>query len=459
VIPPNAAPALHKTVLKRDYPPLSKEEAQLEWSLLADDLNTANLGRGLTRPGFTCPQVPVPVKPPTGCRQRPESPLQLPDTLNNYTFAEAREIQRALGDGPSMTFWGGVEGEFALRHAIPGQSLQTKFVPSRRLMEFRDWMGKGFGGLSWDLLVAELKQLEFDANLLFGVVLSLGIERGSFTATLDELDRAIGWEPKSRKEREANRLKLWLWLLIFDSMQVIGVRRGTYKDPNTKQKRDLTSDDDLIHISGTRSDVQERLDGVPYEVSLSVGPWIEKLRGDKRVLTYLGDLRTFVAKRRGRFPQRLAVKLGVALQQQWRTKATHDETQVKHTGQDNCLSIRYKPFTRQELMTTYGQESARELEELLCSNDPGHAREYFQEAIKLLQKWKVVGYYRELSALPESRKGWQDFWYKEQLLDIRPAREMAQDIKEVKQAKASADRARKRRAETQEKAGDADQKH
>lgn len=374
--------------------------------------------------------------------QRPQNPLAVSSVLPSYTFVEARTLQRAIGDGPSLQHWAGVEGEIAMRHVIPGERLHTKFVPSARLREYRQWALPGADEGQTELLGGELRRLEFDTTLLFSVCLSLVIERGTFNVSLDEPGKLLGWQPKLAEERDQDRLRLWAWLLLFDSLRVIGLRKGIYPDPDDKKKiRDLSSDDDLLHISGTLADVQQRLDNVPFEVSLTSGPWIEKMRGDRSILTYLGNVKALAAKPRRRFPARLAVKIGVALLQNWRERATHEQTQIKHPGDENKLSISFAPFTRKELMTTYGQEAAGELERLLFeTDDPGRAVKYWKQAIKYLTEWGIIGYEKALEPRMGKGHGWQKWWYEEQLVDVRPSLNLASDIAEVHRAKKAADK-------------------
>jgi hypothetical protein len=401
-----------------------KEALHEEWFAYSQDfLGRLNLPAARTKPS------------------RVGSVLRLPDALPHYTFAEAREVHRAIGDGPVLKHWAGVEGEIALRHALPGEPLQTKFAPSVRLSEFRRWAGANLDAATDEHLRKELQHLSFDANMLFGVSLALCIDRNTFTATLDELAAAISWQPKSVAERQENRLKIWTWLLLFDSLRVIGLRKGSYKDGDGA-RRDLTSDDDLMHIAGTRGETT--LDGIPHEVSLTVGPWVGKLRGDKQVLTYLGNLRTLASKPRGQLAQRLAVKTGIGLEQLWREKAAHHQTQVKRVGNENRISVQFEPFTRRQLLTTYGQGMAQEVEEALGGDHPGRIRLAWQQVIPLLKEWRIVGHYKELDPMPAERKNWDTFWYEEQRLDVRPAPLMADDVAEVNRAKAAADKARKR---------------
>ena len=376
--------------------------------------------------------------------QRPQTPLSVSSFLPHHTFAEAREVQRAIGDGPSLNNWIGIDGEFAMRHAMPKETHQTKFSPSPRLLEYSQWLTHGPNERSMDLLAGELRRLSFDANLLFSVCLSLVIERGNFSASLDELGRLLGWEPKSAKERDQNRLKLWLWLLLFDSLRVVGLRRGVYKDPNDKKKtRSMNSDDDLLHISGTLADEQQRMDNVPFEVTLSSGPWIETVRGDKSLMNYLGNVRMLAAKKRGRFPARLAVKMGLSLLQHWREEAAKKETQIKSVGDENRLSVQVDPTTRKDLLTTYGQEAAREFEALLFDSDePGVAVEYWDAAIGYLKKWQVVSYCKptKASAVAITGYNWQRAWYEQEKLDIRPVHSLAIDVSEIHAAKQLSDK-------------------
>src|SRR5207249_3911061 len=62
-------------------------------------------------------------------------PAALSATIPQPTFIEARNAAIALADGPDLRFWEVLLGEVGLRHAIPGQRVQTKLVPGALL----DW--------------------------------------------------------------------------------------------------------------------------------------------------------------------------------------------------------------------------------------------------------------------------------------------------------------------------------
>lgn len=414
---------------------------------LLEAIEVRNRSLGLLPPAELNTAVGAAAVPTTAPRRRPK--LEVPGAVPYYTFEEGRALQRAVADARSGENWEGIEGELALRHAIPGEMLQIKYSPSARLLEFRRWMAKTGGEDTNELLREELRHLDFDARLLFSSCLSLVIERGGFSASLDELIAFLGWTPRSTAEREKDRLTIWACLLNFDSMRVVGLRRGSYKDPDDKKRiRDLSCNDDLLHIAGTLEDAPPRMDGLPYGVTLQAGPWIEEMRGDKSILSYLGNVRTLAEIPRKKLGGRLAAKIGVFLLQTWREKAAHDETQILHPGDENQLSVKFAAITRQKLLTCYGNEDAREIEVILASNNPGHARKYWDEAIKHLKDKGIIGYYAEESSNLVAGYKWQEEWYKKQLLDIRPSPAIALQVAEINNAGKKAEAKRKKAAVT-----------
>ncbi|MBV9327488.1 MAG: hypothetical protein JO352_27420 [Chloroflexi bacterium] len=374
--------------------------------------------------GILTPDQPEPVKPP---------PI-----LPQQTAPEVKAAAMGLADGPKLRRWEPIEGEIALRHAVRGSALETKLVSHPLL----DWLGLPN---TIDNLRAELRRAGLPAVLLLHVVIGTALDklvarRLYVDVSIDDLIEAIGWDPRSRSERESQRRTVWRWISLFDAMKVIGRRPGKYRDPDTREVIDLTSDDALIRITGRRVPAQLALDDSvpPLEVTYVAGPWIEQWRGNHQVLTYFGDVRKL-----GDIPARRpsgawAQAIGLALQQCWRERSA--DADVARVGDHNILTVRFKPFTRRELLDMFPPSPT--VGDVLQSGNPKRAQEYWREAITQLKRARVVGFYKEVEELPDKRQGWADAWLT-QPLDIRPAEEGRQAIAQIAQR---ARRARRPRA-------------
>jgi hypothetical protein len=174
----------------------------------------------------------------------------LPTSLAQQTFQELRALAIAISDGPSLRRWEQVDGEIAMRHVVPGQPHQTRFSAGAALLKW--WAAPP----NYDLLSGELTNAGLPAVLLANVAVGLALRDRQAEVSLDDLSRMIGLIPRSSVERLEMRRKVWRWLMLLDSLPVIGKRAGRYKDPRTKQQIELTSIDAFIRITGTRIPAQ-----------------------------------------------------------------------------------------------------------------------------------------------------------------------------------------------------------
>lgn len=224
--------------------------------------------------------------------------------------------------------------------------------------------------------------------------------------------------------------------------------------PDTGEVLDLRSQDPLLRITGQRMPAQPALDGstVPIEISFTYGAWLERFRGNRQILTDIGDYRCLAAIPNGKPTGALAQRLGLTLNQRWREQASY--VKIAHAGENNQPTVRLAHyFTRRELCEFLLGEP--DLEAILKSNDPERARRCWNGAIAMLGRKRrpddtehvgLIGYYKEIDPMPRTGRGitgWQDFWYAEQRLDIRPCREVTEQIAAVN---ASAKRARTARS-------------
>lgn len=358
--------------------------------------------------------------------RRPSPPAHLPQ----YTFMEARSLAAAIADGPLRRRWRASPTDFSLRHAAPNKPLQITLSPGAAARAETDLHATQ----SW--LQRTLDDFNLSAVLLLNIALGWILQKPDQPVWLDDLVKAVGWKPRTTEERTAMRKRIWNWLQAFDAMTVHGKRPGRYLDPRTKRPLDLASEDALIRITGRRYDAASP-DDPPIEVSWTAGPWLEKFRGNYRILQYFGDIQRIAGVPSGKPSGAWAQSVGLALNQFWRERAKL--AAVRRIGERadedkpaKRLTAEFPLFTRFELLNEFRCEPW--VEDLLASDKPGRARQYWDEAIRKLKKAGVVGHYQDKGAPPASRRGWSEAWLHGRRLDIRPREDAAVAIATIAKA-------------------------
>jgi hypothetical protein len=332
----------------------------------------------------------------------------LPEKIPQQTFLEARRVAEALADGPRLIGWESITGKIGLRHIKTDQPLQARILLSSLQEEWQ--LPK-----SPEELRKELISLEQASLLLLNVVVGAALQHSQVTASIDELISRIGLQPRSRQERSTMRSKVWRWLLLFDSINIYGKPAEESKDKNTPE----TSVDALIKIVDkqfVKASINNQEKLIPLEITWVAGSWVDQWRNNSEILSYFGDLSKVAAVPTGKASGAWAQSIGLALHQLWRerTNANLSEIMVK-----TQLTVTPKIFTRFQLLSLFRCEPW--VVDLLESNNPNRAKKYWQEAIrKLKYESGIIGHYQELNPIANSRKGWTEFWLKEQKLDIRP---------------------------------------
>jgi len=352
---------------------------------------------------------------------------RLPEVIPQQTSQEVRSLAVAISDGRALARWEEVLGEVALRHVIPDEPFQIKFSPGSALL------GWTKGQLAEDTLRDELRGCDLDTVLMLYEVLGMAVaqfEQGQssyVTLSLDDLISSLGWGKAAREgaaERDRLRLKVWNWLLIFDSLRVIGHRPGRYRDPGTKQLLDLRSDDALIRVMGQRVSDEVRLpDGrpLPLEVTFAPGPWIERHRGNRQILSEFGNVRVLARIPSGKAAGAWARCIGMTLLQRWREGASRAELETPQNGGAALPLVKWPPFSRRALLTGLFRAQP-DVVEILNGNDPSRAREYWDQAIGFLRAEGFISIYRELGEPIGTRQGWKEQWL-DAPLEIVPGEE------------------------------------
>jgi hypothetical protein len=357
-----------------------------------------------------------------------------PQSIPQQTFKEAFSVAVAITDGPTMRRWEPIIGEVALRHAIPDKALQTKFTTGK----LPDWWAVK-PSICCDDLENLLKTFTVSTVLLLHNIVAWVAEEGRATAEIDTLIKLLGWSPRSVKERQEMRRRIWAWMLAFDALEVHGKRPGQYRDRLTRKVIDLTSKDPLIVITGTRyaDNQQMSLDHseIPLEISWVAGEWLEQHRHDKRIVTYYGNIKKLTGIPAGKPSGAWAQSIGLALNQRWREMAS--DADIKSDGNGQHKTARFsRHFTRFELLDMFQVASPiPSVQDILNSTNPNRAIKYWDEAIATLQDIGVIGKkrecYNQVDPMGVKREGWQTFWLYNQRLDIRPNPEGTEQINEI----------------------------
>lgn len=352
----------------------------------------------------------------------------VPSVLPQTTFIEARSAASAISDGRDLRHWKPIDGIVGMLHAPKdaqgrASKFQTQFIPTG---SFLDWWGSPPDLIT---LQEELKELSFDAILLFFVCVSWAIQDQTVDVSLDDLIDAIGRGESARRSQEARtlwRTKVWRWLLILDSLAVVGARDGWWFErcdsAGGKRARissdKLNSKDALIKIIGHRAIYQAGGDEnpVPVEVSFVTGPWVRQWHGNREILSDFGNLRTIASIPGGNPSGALARCIGVSLFQHWRENATRAQFEVatKSKNQSLCFPLP----TRRELLTQTWRSDC-DVMKILNSNDPGRAKKYWEQAIRELIERRLVIVGPSAASVRTGRKDWQNAWLDEPV-DLRP---------------------------------------
>jgi hypothetical protein len=368
---------------------------------------------------------------------KPGRPKPFAENLRQQTFQEVKTASCALADGASGQRWRNVVGEIALCHAITGETLQTQITANPSI----DWWDHP---ASHEALRAELQTFSPETVLLFNLVIGLAIEKHHATIEIDELIRGLGWKIRTLTDRAEARRKVYRWLMLLQSITIHGRRVGKYQDRLTKEILDLSISSELIRITEKIfAEQQLELDGSspPIIVTVSASAWLERLRENGQILQAFGNVRKLAGLPTGQPRGAWALSIGLTLNQLWRERCA--QTEVHRVGESDTLTAKFRPFTRRELLKMFQVEP--NFETILQSDKPHRAKDYWKDAISLLKKHGVIGFYKELETMPQARRGWQDFWLDGQRIDIRPKHEETAVVADISRAGAQARKRLKRK--------------
>jgi len=370
------------------------------------------------------------------------TPVIVPDRIPQKTWYEASKATEALADGATGRHWQEVPGELALYHSQPDDPVQIKLVWVPQLTQWGHPEHR-------DSLYAELQRLDSTAVLLFHYMLHLSFEHERVTVEIDELVKALGLSDQAKRSKLARievRRRIWRTMCFFEGLRSIGKRpgKGNWRDKYTNKLIPVVDVDRFIHLGRQTRPEQMAFDESepPIEVTFWPGQFIAENRHNVKLFSHFGELRRLAEIPAGKPAGNWARGIGLALQQWWREQSKWAE--VKYSGESNKLTVRYRyAVTRRELLDRYTFEP--HYRDILDGPNPQRAIEYWNKAIKILKKIRLLGYSAELSKLEVGRKEWKEPWL-DQLHDMRPADDDLKHSAEIaKKAEAQRKRAKRGR--------------
>ena len=225
---------------------------------------------------------------------------------------------------------------------------------------------------------------------------------------LDDVIAKIGWSPRSTKEREEMRRKVWEYLRFGARAGVYGQRTGpAIIDKETGKPIDTTIDGPLWAFHDRiRSGLFDSINP-PHRVEISMTRAWTALITSPQTAQYL-PLGELLGSIPGEQPSGAWARcIGLALANLWRRQP------------QAVLDGTLQP-TRRELLTRYTPKKAPPLQ-ILDSTNPGFARKYWKDALQILVQNEFLADAGDAAqavhvggkTLP--RQNWKDVWLDERV--------------------------------------------
>ncbi len=360
-------------------------------------------------------------KPTRGKKPREDYPVQ--------TGQEANAMLSAVADGKSGRHWQTLIGASSRVHQTPGAS---HYVSLR--------LSDGERELNIAVEALEDATLKCDADddfiLLYISRLltpSQPLAPGSFagaTIELDEVIKAVGWNPQTTVQRTEMRRRIWQFIKFTSRAHIIGQRTYKQRDKMTGEELDTYIDEPPFMIGGT---VREKPpepslfdnDEPPLTVRLAASDAWTRLTAmpDTAQFLPLGEVLGAIpgAKPSGAW----ARVVGLALANFWRRNPRE------------ATSGKIKP-TRRELLERY-TPSTGSVTDVLASDKPGRAVQYWAGALRILVESEFLADDGEAALEAEAMRdafggyGWQEAWLNG-VADLRPGPALLTAVQERAEA-------------------------
>lgn len=345
-----------------------------------------------------------------------------------HTSPEMDALERAAADGKHGRHYRDLEQEPARVHQIQGAS---HFVR----LELTE--AEKFGNADTKLLEQLTNAQDADSALAFLYISSLLAppsplpDHTAATGKIefDDVLKKIGWDPRTSSERREMHRRLFQFILFGERAQVIGTRRGKYKDKHTGEVIPTTIRSAIWRIIKTETPDQKSLYpemDVPVNVDLVMSREWTNLLSQPQTAQYLpmGELLGAIP---GNKPSGAWARVvGLALASFWR--------RLPRESLDGSI----KP-TRRELLERYPPKTGS-VQDVLGSPNPRYVFKYWCGALGLLSDCGFIAKSGEALIAPEvmrsslPRQGWADEWMSA-VVDITPGPLLMDSMKHRASAK------------------------
>jgi hypothetical protein len=335
-----------------------------------------------------------------------------PDYYIN-TAPEMDALERAAADGKHGRHYQNIEHTDARVHKAPGasHSVLLELSTSERM-----------AGLTTDTLEALTREQDADAALAFLYIAHLLAKPNSGTpqnmaeavVSFDDVITKIGWDPRSSEERRLMHKRIFQFIEFGERAQVVGERRGKYKDKHTGEIVNTVIRSSIWRIHKTETPEQASLfsaDEVPVSVEIAMSSDWTKLLTSPQTAQYL-PLGELLGAIKGNKPSGAWARvIGLSLASFWR--------RLPRESMDGSI----KP-TRRELLDRYPPKTGS-VEEVLASTNPKYALKYWHGALQILVESNFIERAGEALVTVEQararmpRREWAQEWL-DGCVDIQP---------------------------------------
>jgi hypothetical protein len=268
----------------------------------------------------------------------------------------------------------------------------------------------------------------------------------------DDVIKKIGWEPRSTKERRAMHTRIWEFVQFGALAHLVGDRTTKYYAEGTEIETELHCSIWQVH---DKEIPKQRAKNAPIEapvgVKIGVSSQLAELITSKHTAQYLEGAEILGAIPGGKPSGAWARSVGMGLASFWRRNPRES------------ISGTLQP-TRRELLNHYAAKVAP-YEEILKSDKPGRAIEYWHAALQILADDEYIGRAGEVTISTKAmradlpRQNWKDIWL-DQAANIEPGETMkpringrAEALPPLKPRDLSKPRAKRRTKKQPEAAG------
>ncbi|RYX81108.1 hypothetical protein EON83_25545 [bacterium] len=339
-----------------------------------------------------------------------------------HTSPEMDALERAAADGKHARHYQNLPMEPARVHQIQGASHYVR-------LDLTD--AEQMAGAQTEFLENLTDAQDADSALAF-LYISRVLAPPSPLATrefaggkieFDDVISKIGWDPRTTAERREMHKRLFQFIRFAERAQVIGTRRGKYKDRHTGQIIPTEIRSALWRIHSTEMPTQKSLfpePDIPVAVDLVISREWTSLLTQPQTAQYLpmGELLGAIP---GNKPSGAWARvIGLALASFWR--------RLPRESLDGSI----KP-NRRELLERYPPKTGSVME-VLGSPNPRYVFKYWCGALQLLSDCGFIAPSGEATISPEAmratlpRQGWAEGWL-DQLVDLTPGPLLTESMK------------------------------